>query len=279
MIHTDDTQVKLIDHTIGGTRLARYWAYLGDRDHPYTVYDFTQTRQRAGPEKFLQGYEGYLQADAYGGYDGIFLQSQGKITEVSCWAHTRRYWYKSREQDPARSHHVLGVIAQLYEVERAAAEVDASTRQALREEHSRPLLEALKTWLDGEEFLPKSLSGKAATYTRNQWSGLNRYLEDGNLTIDNNRAERSMKHVAIGRKNWLFVGSVKTGHRAARLLSLIASCKENHVEPWAYLRSVISQLPCGPDLKQLLPDRWLQENPQHRWEIADQRKQERQAKA
>lgn len=280
VIHTDDTQVKLIDHTIGGTRLARFWAYLGDREHPYTVYDFTQTRERAGPEIFLQGYEGYLQADAYGGYDGIYLQSAGRIAEVSCWAHTRRYWYKSREQDPARSHHVLGVIARLYEVERAAVDVDAGTLQSLREKHSRPLLDELKSWLDGEEFLPKSLSGKAATYTRNQWSGLNRYIESGELTIDNNRAERAMKSVAIGRKNWLFVGSVPAGHRAARLMSLVASCKENQVEPWAYLRTVISELPSSPsDMESYLPDRWLAKNPQHRWEIAEQRKEERQAKS
>lgn len=279
VIHTDDTQVKLIDHTIGGTKLARFWAYLGDRKNPYTVYDFTQTRERAGPEAFLKGYEGYLQADAYGGYDGIYLQSSGKIAEVSCWAHARRYWHKSREQDPVRSHHVLGVISRLYEVERAACEVDAATRLALRGEHARPLLDELRVWLDGEEFLPKSLSGKAATYTGNQWSGLNRYLESGDLTIDNNRAERAMKSVAIGRKNWLFVGSIEAGHRAARLMSIVASCKENHVEPWAYLRSVIEILPSDPALESLLPDRWLEQNPANRWEIADQRKQEREAKA
>ena len=195
VIHTDDTQVKLIDHTIGGTRLARFWAYLGDCENPYTVYDFTQTRERAGPETFLVGYEGYLQADAYGGYDGIYLQSSGKIAEVSCWAHARRYWHKSREQDPVRSHHVLGVISRLYEVERASLDVDATTRQSLRAEHACPLLAELKAWLDAEEFLPKSLIGKAATYTRNQWRGLNRYLECGELTIDNNRAELSLIHI------------------------------------------------------------------------------------
>lgn len=278
VIHTDDTQVKLIDPTIGGTRLARYWAYLGDRTNPYTVYDFTPTRQRAGPEKFLQGYTGYLQADAYGGYDGIYLQSQGKIAEVSCWAHCRRYWYKAREQDPSRAHHVLGIVARLYEVERAAGEADAGTLQSLRQEHSRRLLDELRSWLDSEEFLPKSLIGKAATYTRNQWRGLNRYLDDGDLTIDNNRAECAMKHVAIGRKNWLFVGSAEAGRRAARLMSLVASCKENHVEPWSYLHAVISRIPEGADAETLLPDRWLAENPTHRWEIADQRKEERLAK-
>ena len=120
VIHTDDTQVKLIDNSIRSTRLARFWAYLGDRGHPYTVYDFTETRERAGPESFLKEFEGYLQADAYGGYDGVYLQSRGSITEVACWAHCRRYWYKAREQDPARAHHVLAMIRRLYEVERVA---------------------------------------------------------------------------------------------------------------------------------------------------------------
>ncbi|WP_167547081.1 IS66 family transposase [Stieleria maiorica] len=279
VIHTDDTQVKLIDHAIGGTRMARFWAYLGDRGHPYTVYDFTQTRERAGPEQFLKNYEGYLQADAYGGYDGIYLQSQGKIAEVSCWAHCRRYWHKAREQDPARAHHVLGVIARLYEVERAASESDREILRSIREQHALPLLRDLKRWLDDEEFLPKSLIGKAATYTRNQWEGLNRYIESGELSIDNNRAERAMKNVALGRKAWLFVGSTEAGHRASRLMSLIASCKENHVEPWAYMRAVISGLPRGVAVETLLPDRWLADNPEHRWEIADQRKKEREAKS
>lgn len=279
VIHTDDTQVKLIDTSIRSTRLARFWAYLGDCSHRYTIYDFTETRERAGPEKFLQGFEGYLQADAYGGYDGIYLGSRGKIHEVSCWAHCRRYWYKAREQDPARAHHALAVIARLYEIERAAGEEDAKTRCSLRQKHARPLLDDFEQWLDGEEFLPKSLIGKAATYTRNQWEGLCRYVEDGDLSIDNNRAERAMKPVAIGRKNWMFVGSPVAGRRASILMSLVGSCKENQVEPWAYLRSVFRELPRGADLESLLPDRWLTDNPSHRWNIADQRKQEREAKA
>ncbi len=179
VIHTDDTQVKLFDTSIRGTRLARFSAYLGDRGHPYTVYDFTETRERAGPEKSLAGFEGYLRADAYGGYDGIYLGSQGKIQEVSCWAHYRRYLYKAREQDPARAHHVLGVIARLYEVERATAEGDAEIRRELRETHARPLLDELKAWLDSQSFLPKSLIGKAATYTWNQWDALHCYLDSG----------------------------------------------------------------------------------------------------
>lgn len=283
VIHTDDTQVKLIDHSIRSTKLARFWGYLGDAQHPYAVYDFTVDRSRAGPETFLKDYQGYLQADAYGGYDGIYSNNSQpnnqSIIEVACWAHARRYWHKAKEQDAARAHHVLAYVSRLYEVERATRDCDAGVRQAKRVEHSLPLLAELGKWLEQETFLPKSLIGKAATYTRNQWAALNRYVEDGDLSIDNNFAERAMRPIAIGRKNWLFVGSEQAGHRAAVLTSLIASCKNNFVEPWAYLKDVLTKLPHQPsqaELRALLPDRWLLDNPNKRWEIADQRKIERQ---
>jgi len=278
VIHTDDTAVKLIDTTIGSTRPARFWAYLGDDEHPYTVYDFTQTRERAGPQRFLKDFTGYLQADAYGGYDGVYLESGGAIIEVACWAHARRYWHKAREQDAVRAHHVLAVISRLYAVERAAQDVDNATRQSLRVDHAAPLLADLKAWLDAQVFLPKSLIGQAATYTLNQWDALNRYVEDGRLSIDNNSAERAMKPVAIGRKNWLFVGSRAAGRRAAILLSLVATAKANHVEPWAWLCDVLRYLPQGAPVESFLPDTWLKSHPQHRWTIADSRQQERQAK-
>jgi transposase len=276
VIQTDDTSVKLIDPLAdGGSRTARFWAYLGDNDHRFEVYDFTVSRERHGPEEFLRDYCGYLQADAYGGYDGIYLKETGAIKEVACWAHARRYWYKAREEDPARAHHVLAIVAKLYEVEHAAREKSAASRQLLREEYSRPLLNDLKTWLDAEVFLPKSLSGKAATYTLNQWDALNRYLEDGDLSIDNNASERAMRPVAIGRKNWMFVGSKPAGHRAAILMTLIASCKANLVEPWAWLKDALVQLPLGKPLESLLPGIWLLTHPQHRWTIAERRRLER----
>jgi hypothetical protein len=111
------------------------------------VYDFTESRQRAGPQQFLQSFQGYLQADAYGGYDGVYLAARGAIQEVACWAHCRRYWYQAREQDAARAHHVLAVISRLYDVERAARDVDAPLRQVLRAQHAAPLLAGLQAWL------------------------------------------------------------------------------------------------------------------------------------
>jgi hypothetical protein len=144
-----------------------------------------------------------------------------------------------------------------------------------RQKYSVPLLAEFRTWLDGKQFLPKSPTGEAARYTRNQWAALNRYVEDGRLAIDNNAAERLMKPVAIGRKNWLFVGSVDAGSRAAVLMSLVASCKLNEVEPWAYLRDVFTKMAArtsSESLDDLLPDRWLAAHPSHRWSIASLRR-------
>lgn len=275
VIQTDDTKVKLIDKAQRETRTARFWAYLGDDTNPYTVYDFTETRERAGPEKFLKDFEGYLQADAYGGYDGIFLNTTNAVDEVACWAHTRRYWHKARETDSQRAHHVLAFISRLYEIERACADQPVEFLHAQRQEHAVPLLLDLKSWLDDQDFLPKSDIGKAATYTRNQWAALNRYTQDGALNIDNNAAERAMKSVAIGRKNWLFVGSPLAGNRAAVLLSMIASCKRCEAEPWHWLKSVLTELPRGVAVDSLLPDVWLKANPNHKWNIAQRRREER----
>lgn len=283
IIHTDDTTVKLLVPLLGRAKIARFWAYLGDRQHPYTVYDFTDSRNRDGPAQFLENFSGYLQADAYGGYDGLYAGPNSRIIEVACWAHVRRYWFEATTTDPARAHHVLGVIARLYQIESACENLTDAQRCAARQAQALPLLRSLETWLAQESprLLPKSPIGKAAIYTTNQWQALLRYTEDSELSIDNNVSERTVKMQAIGRKNWLFVASVTGGQRAAALYSLIASCKANQVEPWAYLRDVFTRLPAlsadEPELlDQLLPDQWLQAHPQHRWNIDEIRRKERQ---
>jgi transposase len=285
VIHTDDTPVKLLDPLIGHARTARFWAYIGDRQHPYSVYDFTDSRQRDGPAKFLQNFSGYLQADAYGGYDGIY--TGGKVQEVACWAHTRRHWWEARTTDSRRAHHALGVIARLYQLEALLADLSPDERRAARQERAAPILAEFRVWLDEQRpmALPKSPVGQAITYTLNQWDALLRYTADGALSIDNNISERTVKIPAIGRKNWLFVASQEGGRRAATLFSLVASCKANQVEPWAYLRDVFTRLPqlgnssTPESLDELLPDRWLAGHPQHRWQIDQLRRQERQKKA
>lgn len=170
---------------------------------------------------------------------------------------------------------MLALITKLFKVESDTHELSAAAQLSTREQVARPLLSDLKKWLDEEVFLPKSLSGKAATYTLNQWNALNRYLEDGDLSIDNNASERAMRPVAIGRKNWMFVGSKPAGHRAAILMSMIATCKASLVEPWAWLKDVLIQPPLGTPLESLLPNTWPASHLEHRWSIAERRKLER----
>jgi len=285
IIHTDDTTVPMLSPLIGKTITARFWAYIGDQHNPYTVYDFTESRKRDGPAKFLHGFQGYLQADAYGGYDGIFTNSNGTIHEVACSAHARRYWFKAKETDPVRAHHALGVFARLYQIERLCANMTEEERRAMRQEHALPIWHEFRKWIDAQpHWLPKSPIGQAATYTLNQWEALLRYCEDGELTIDNNVSERTVKMQAIGRKNWLFVGSPAGGRRAAVLFSLVASCKANGVEPWAYLNDLFTHLPSIPNekpelLDAFLPDRWLAAHPEHSWTIDDIRRRERETKS
>ena len=282
VIHTDDTSVPLLDPVIGRARQARFWAYIGDAAYPYSIYDFTDSRKRDGPTTWLKGFEGYLQADAYGGYDGLYRDPQRNIVEVACWTHTRRYWWEAKTIDPRRAHEALAYIARLYRVEDAVKDRSPEERCALRAEQSRPIMAEFRSWLDEQQphVLPKSPIGESFRYTLNQWDALQVYLQDGDLSIDNNVSERMMKIPALGRKNWLFVASTTGGRRAAILMSLVASAKANHVEPWHWLRDLFSELPATPvdDLDALLPDRWLQVHPQHRWHIDEIRRQERQGK-
>jgi hypothetical protein len=188
LIWTDDTHVTaLSDKTPGSTR-ARFWAYISEGAAPYSVYDFTMGRARDGPAAFLKDYRGFLQADAYGGYDGIFLGSDGMIVEVACWAHARRKFYEARPNAPREANQVLEWIRQLYDMEDRAHDFTAMERQALRQRESVPILDRLEAYLDelSPRVLPRSALAKALTYARNQRAALRRYVTDGRLTIDNN---------------------------------------------------------------------------------------------
>jgi transposase len=207
VIHTDDTPVPVLDNTRDTTRQARVWVYLGDRDHPYTAYDYTPTHARDGPVQFLGEYRGYLQADAFAGYDGIY--ATGRVAEVACWAHARRKFYDARTADPERSHAALAWIRRLYDVEDQGKPLADAKRAALRQAESVPLLTAICQWLTEQRaaVLPKSPMGQAIGYALSNWPALCRYTEAGFLAIDNNASERALRGLAIGRKNWLFCGS------------------------------------------------------------------------
>jgi transposase len=259
-IHTDDIPVPVLDILRDRTRLGRLWPYLGDRDHPYIVFRYTPTRSRDGPMEFLAGFCGYLQADAFSGYDELYRLL--KIIEVACWAHVRRYFFDAKESDATNAHVAIAYIRQLYDVEDAARDLSDPQRHGLRQERSKPILDEFKAWLDRQRIalLPKSPIGQAVHYTLQQWEALNRYLEDGILDIDNNAAERALRCVAVGRKNWMFAGSDRGGERAAVLYSIMVTCKEHGVDPLAYLTDVLERVSTTPESRigDLLPDRWKQ---------------------
>jgi transposase len=227
------------------------------------VYDYTPNRSRDGPEVFLQEFRGFLQADAYSGYDHFYEDSQRGIVEVACWAHSRRKHYEAQSSDLMRSTVVLAYIRLLYDVEREARDqkLDSAARRALRQEKAKPILQDLRAYLEREQpqVLPKSPEGQAIAYTLSNWRALVRYCEDGDLEIDNNGAERSLRGVAVGRKNWMFLGSDNGGRTAAVLTTLIATCKRLHIDPFAYLRDIFERISSHPKnrLGELLPDEWL----------------------
>jgi transposase len=263
-LHTDDTTVKMQELVTHLLSTARMWVYLGDAAHPYNVFDFTINRKRDGPQQFLANYQGYLHADAFSGYDGLYLPdprtAAAGIIEVACNAHARRKFYEARGSDALRSHQALAYYRQLYELERQAKDFSDVRRLQMRQELSLPILEHFHQWLltQRPEVLPKSPMGEAISYALNNRDALRRYTEAGFLTIDNNVSEREMKKIAIGRKNWLSIGSPRGGQTAAVLFSITSTCQRLGVEPWTYLQDVLSRLPAMPagQLGDLLPDQW-----------------------
>jgi transposase len=260
VIGTDDTGVKVLDEKLPFARTGRIWPYYGDKEHPVILYDYTATRERAGPEEFLKGYRGHLQADAYGGYDAFFKDPARGLIEVGCWAHARRYFHKALASDQARMGPALLLIAQLYRVEEQARLLPSAERLGLRHLQSRPILDKLHEYLLEIQaaVLPKSPEGRAVRYTLKNWTALTRYCEDGDLEIDNNATERAIRGVAVGRNNWVFFGSDQGGKTGAVLRSFVASCQRVGVEPFTWFKDVLSRIADHPisRLTELLPHNW-----------------------
>ncbi len=244
---------------------ARIWAYRSVIE-PLNVFDFTVSRHRHGPDAFLQDFRGKLMADCYSGYQAIELRSSGAIQRGACVAHARRKVFDSRDGYPLEASLVLARFQQLYDIEDRAKTLPADERLALRQAEAAPIWSALGQWLAGEValgILPKSRFGESLGYLRNHWTALQLYLVDGRMPIDNNDAEQLMKQVALGRKNWLFIGSVAAGERAADFMTLVSSAVRNDLDVWAYLKDVLDRLLFGDtDYASLRPDVWSVAHPE-----------------
>jgi transposase len=254
-LQTDDTSVTILEPS-GGSRKGRLWTYL-DPIGRQVVFDATPTHERDGPEAFLATFAGDLQADAYTGYDALY--ATGRMREIGCWAHARRGFVEALTSD-VRAALMVALIQQLYERERAAADMTAEARRTHRQAHASPLLAKIATERDqlATTVLPKSPLGEAVRYLTNQWTALQRFVDDGRLAIDNNRAENQLRVVAVGRKNWLFAGSFEGARRAALLYSLVQCCKLADVPPFEYLKDVLVRVATHPQrlIDQLTPKRW-----------------------
>jgi transposase len=278
VLHGDDTTVKLRVVGSDRTHKAHLWVGIGDADYPYVVFDFTTNYTAAGPERFLKGYRGYLQADALAQYEGLY--GEDKIRHCCCWAHARRKFVAAAEGGDVLAREAVERIGQLYAIERALppllppsddpGETEArrqreEQRWLWRQQHTKPLLDELKKWLEEhkDKVLPKSVIGQAFGYALNNWEALCRYVEQGYLAIDNNLSERTLRVVALGRNNWGVLGSEKGGQTAAVLYSVVQTCKHLGIDPFEYLREALPGVfalgakPSGEQLQEWLPDRWL----------------------
>jgi transposase len=236
VVHTDDTVMPMLQP--GKTRQARMWVYAGDEaGGPYNVFDFTVSRSRDGPATFLKNFREVLQADAYGGYDGICVEKS--ITQAGCWAHARRKFVDCQTLEPTITGAALAWIGQLFAVEEQARDLSPADRLSRRQQHSLPVLGALYDQLLAwrAKLLPKHPVAQAIGYVLNQWQPLNVFTTDGAVALDNNLAEREMKRQALNRKNSLFVGKERGGRTAAILSSFTSTCRRHDLDPQLISRS------------------------------------------
>jgi transposase len=256
VVATDDTIMPM--QSVGKTKSARMWVYVGDEAHAYNIFDFTLNRGRDGPKYFLGDYQQVLLADGYGGYDGVVAGNA--ITRAGCWSHARRKFVDAEKVAPEIAREAVDLIGDLFRVERQAKDFSVEQRLALRRAKSAPILaklrEKLLEWK--EQLLPKHPMAEAINYALNQWAELNVYCSDGAVPIDNNVSEREMKRVVLNRKNSLFVGNSRGGRTAAILASLTSTCRRHEVDPQLYLTQLLMNLPQAKmsELPDWLPDQW-----------------------
>ena len=263
-LHADDTPVPVLDPGRGKTKTGRLWTYVrddrpaGGLDPPAVWFRYSPDRRGERPREHLKDFSGVLQADAYAGFNALYEDKTKRIKEAACWAHARRGFYDLHQatQSPVAAE-ALVRIGQLYEIEKSLRGRSPEERRALRRTHAGPLLDALREWLRAMlgRTAKKSQLALAIGYILTRWTALTRYRDDGRIEIDNNAAERALRAVALGRKNYLFCGSDAGGDRAAAIYSLIGTAKLNGLDPEAYLRHVLDRIADHPinRVDELLP--------------------------
>ena len=260
VLHADETHVPMLKPGSGKTHRSFIWTYVSGRFEQLkaVIYEFHDNRGKVNPESFLAGWKGQLVCDAYGGYHGLMA---GGVTHIGCMAHARRYFFdlhKATGSDVADQ--ALVIIRELYNIERDCKDLDTQARWRIRQTRSKPIMERYRAWLVSQRLLATDGTqlAKAIDYSLKHWPALVRYLEDGQLPIDNNSAESEIRPVAVGRSNWQFAGSLRAGKRAAAVMSLIQSARLNGHDPYVYLKDIFTRLPTHPNsrIEELLPHNW-----------------------
>ena len=272
-LQADETPIPVLDKKRKGkTHRGYQWAYHSVKAR-LVFFDYQPGRGREGPKECLKNFVGYLQTDGYEAYEWINAQ-RDDITLLHCMAHARRYFEKALDSDATRAGYALSHIQKLYAVERHARQADLSDHQryVLRQEQAVPILEEWHAWLleQATTVLPKSLIGKAVAYSLRRIKTLSLYTTDGRLEIDNNLIENTIRPIALGRKNYLFVGSHAAAQRIAVFYSLLGSCKLHNIEPYGYLKDTLERLPDHPikQIDELLPHRWKPRQEEQKPELA-----------
>ena len=261
-LHADDIPIPVLDPGRGKTKTGRLWTYVrddrpaGSRDPPAVLFRYSPDRRGEHPQGHLKEFAGILQADAYSGFNGLY--ERGAIFEAACWAHARRAFYELHQATTSPiAAQALERIAELYEIEARIRGQAPEERARERQASAQPLLESLRTWLQQTlaRVSKKSELAQAIGYVLGRWTALTRYCSDGRIEIDNNAAERALRAVALGRKNFLFAGSDAGGERAAAMYSLIGTAKLIGLDPEAYLRYVLERIADHPinRIEELLP--------------------------
>jgi hypothetical protein len=254
-LHGDDTPVPVLCPGKGTTKQGRLWTYVRDERPaassipPAVWFAYSPDRKGRHPQDHLQKFSGTLQADGYAGFNGLYERARNPLIEAACWAHARRKFYDVHQaSDSPVALEATQRIGELYGIEESIRGQPPDLRQRVRQAHAGPRLDALRAWLHDRiaQVSKKSELASAIGYTLSRWAALTRYRDDGNLEIDNNAAERALRAVALGRKNYLFAGSDAGGERAAAIYSLTGSAKLNGLDPESYLRHVLERIADHP---------------------------------
>jgi transposase len=268
VIHQDDTGMRVLDREHPkGIKRGHIWALCGG---PWIVYRYAPNWRGEHPREFLDGYAGVIQGDGYAGINALFTGENAKETRAGCMMHCRRYFFDAHKTGDSRAGIALALIHKLYEIE-ALAKSDAlmaDARQLLRKDRSLPIMHRLKRWIEGisGSAPPKSPLGKAVTYATKQWESLMVPFFDGRLEIDNGEAERRLKVLAIGRKNWLFAGSDAGTERIATILTVLGTAVAHGIDPLAYLTDILRRIADGipsSSVAELMPDGWAKQHGQN----------------